>query len=489
MKLRKDIVAAMFILVSSIQTAGAQIVLSDLNFWKFEHTENEELRGGPAVQLNTRPLVEKIAEKDNEPLFHLRKIGFEYTSSSNIPSNQQREGIWITKGDNYHFYSEMGLVDEDYTIWIEPKMIASENLSLDEHPEGAFHPRSGDHILRYPEESEAYAKGFLHSGYGLFPFANWYLFLGKDNQKFGTGKHDSLHFSNSAEPFPMVRLGMISPYSGSWGNLSFLAYYGQMEADREVPNAKFSGMRFDWNSDQYFEVGVSRSWFAGGKEQNNSFSHTYWDLTNELFKPKSGIESRSDFRNQQIVLDFRIKIPVLKTVLYGEWGREDHQFALKDSIIYWDSTHGYILGLKNIDLFFPGFFWLFEKANNVQPSRYGASAPWYNHSEYKSGWTYKKQTLGHHMGADSQDLFFALGFEGPQFSIMFYQDAEEHGIRTIELNRRELKMETGFKGFWNFMPDFYWDFEFQMQKYKNFGEVTDNTIESTMVIMGIRYQI
>ncbi|MBT4286813.1 MAG: hypothetical protein HOD92_05695, partial [Deltaproteobacteria bacterium] len=144
---------------------------------------------------------------------------------------------------------------------------------------------------------------------------------------------------------------------------------------------------------------------------------------------------------------------------------------------------------KNIDLFLPGFFWLFEKANNVQPSRYGASAPWYNHSEYKSGWTYKKQTLGHHMGADSQDLFFALGFEGPQFSIMFYQDAEEHGIRTIELNRRELKMETGFKGFWNFMPDFYWDFEFQMQKYKNFGEVTDNTIESTMVIMGIRYQI
>lgn len=166
----------------------------------------------------------------------------------------------------------------------------------------------------------------------------------------------------------MIRLGTKVPWETFLGDFSFISYLGEMEEDRYIPKAKLSGWRFNWSTEKRFEFGISRAWFVSGEGQRNDFSHVVSDLYGEFFKSR-GDEEESDFRNQQIVMDFRVKFPEIKLVFYGEWGREDHQYAV-DIFKYWDSTQGYIGGIKQIDLFSPGLFWIIEYADNSQPDRY-----------------------------------------------------------------------------------------------------------------------
>ena len=456
--------------------------LTPLEFWFYERLENEELRGGTVLQLNTKPFDFSVLSghpANSQSGFVLESMGGEYTFATQAPKIQQREGIWTGKGQNLVFRSRMGWVSEHASLWVEPVVAWHENRSLDDHPEGRPQPVTRG-SYRYPKPDGSYTMLSANSAFALIPFSNWYLFLGTDNLRFGGGKHDSLHLSNSAEPFPMIRIGTKTPWQTRLGAFSFISYIGEMEADRHIPRAKLSGWRLNWNSEKRVEFGISRAWFVGGEGQKNDFSHVVGDLYLEFFKPRSGSERLSDFRNQQIVMDFRVKIPEMQLVLYGEWGREDHQHGFDDTIEYWDSTQGYIAGVKGIDIFARGYFWILEYANNSQPSRYPSNAPWYNHHEYKSGWTYKGINLGHHMGSDSSDTFIGFGREQLPTSWMIYVDQEVHGIRTRGPGNRETRLELGTKGYYSFLSNIRLGYEMVVEATENYGLVRGNNLSSAM---------
>jgi hypothetical protein len=314
-----------------------------------------------------------------------------------------------------------------------------------------------------------------------------YFFLGKDALRLGAGKHDTLHLSNSTEPFPMARLGTIKPFHTFLGYVSFLTYVGEMEAERHIPRAKFAGTRLNWSTQKRLEIGVSRSWFAGGDGQDNSISNVYWDLYSGFFKQRGGVESYSDYRNQQLVLDFRLKIPEINLVMYGEFGREDHEFNWDGVVERWDHTQAHILGLKQSNLF-GDFFWIIERANNVQPAKHDTAATaWYNHHEYRSGWTYKGVCLGHHMGADAIDQFLALGYQSSLFALMLFFDEEIHGVRSRTEEGAEVKQESGLKGFWVISRHLKVEFMGMQQKYQNFGLVPGKNAEALALALKTVY--
>ncbi|MDH5561452.1 MAG: capsule assembly Wzi family protein, partial [Deltaproteobacteria bacterium] len=259
---------------------------------------------------------------------------------------------------------------------------------------------------------------------------------------------------------------------------------------RHVPNAKLGGFRLDYSTSKRLELGLSRSWFAGGEGQDNSVSNVIWDLYSEFFKPKAGAETKTDYRNQQIVFDFRIKIPEIKFIIYGELGREDHQMDWQDTIKNWDRTKAHIAGIKWID-FIDGYFILIEQADTVQPNKYSIpNTAWFNHFEYKNGWTYDDISIGHHLSADSRDMFVSFGYENPIQSWMIYFDQEVHGIRTIESdNNKEKKYEIGIKGFWNYLANQRLSYMIQKQLFDNFGGKPENKIESNTLRIGINYDI
>ncbi len=503
--LKNRIVLISLLVVFIPGAARSATLLSGLDFWYFEHLENQELRGGKSVQLNTKPLpVDPWDGKEEvrESAIMLQQVRLETSYSSQMPVVQQREGVWISRGGNLQFSAEMGFINDFMTLWIEPQVSFHENRTLEDYPEGRTQPISSGGIIRYPEAVDSYSTTSLHTAYLLVPFSNWYFFLGKDNLILGAGKHDTLHLGNSAEAFPMLRLGTISPWDTFLGYFSFLTYIGEMEKDRHIPRARFSGMRLNWSTSRRLEMGVSRSWLAGGDGQNNGVSHVFWDLYSEFFKPTSGNESYGDFRNQQLVLDFRLKIPEIKTVVYGEYGREDHEHGLKGIADRWYHTQAHILGIKQIDLLFPGFFWMIERAETVERYPFPDFVPWlktpddpspaptawYNHHEYRNGWTYQGVCLGHHLGADSVDEYFALGWEYGSNSMMFYLDRETHGVLTYTEEEREEKTEIGIKGFWMIGGNWRLDYMIQHQEFENFGMVVDNSLRSDLIAIGFGYR-
>ncbi|MGK5090823.1 capsule assembly Wzi family protein [Deltaproteobacteria bacterium TL4] len=468
----------------------AEVLLSSLDFWYFEHLENQELRGGKSRQLSTRPIVLnpwKDQANASSMEFQWDSYEFEYSYSSLMPVIQNREGNWISQGSNLLVTTGFTGLMPHASIWLEPKLSFHENQSLEDYPEGRVKTGTPGNI-RYPKKEETFTEVEVHTGYLIFNLSNWYLFLGKDNLRFGTGKHDTLHLSNSAKPFPMIRIGTLEPWDTRLGAFSFLSYLGQMEEDRYIPNAKFSGWRFDWSSNR-IEFGASRSWFVGGDGKNENFSHMVGDLYVELFKNRSGAERDTDNRNQQLVIDLRVKIPEIKLVLYGEFGREDHEHNLKDLRSKWDHSQGHIIGVKQLDLI-DDFFWIIESADNTQPSRFidRPGGDWYTHYEYKSGWTYEGIGLGHHMGANSKDLFVAMGFEHPKRSWMIYGDHERHNLRNTSPDVQEEILEFGIQGTFKTSLHTYTQVQVQHQNFQNFGAIMGKELSSSAFSVKTSYQ-
>ncbi|MBF0353585.1 MAG: hypothetical protein HQM11_21340, partial [SAR324 cluster bacterium] len=187
-------------------SAYSAIEFTDLDFWQREHLENQELRISSysrslSYQLDIQPWASDPWEnKSDTPWVEgvLRQVETEYSASSQMPVVQNREGIWITKGSNLTASAKMGLVSRYLSLWLEPHYAWHENQSLTNHPEGASQPSTSG-SFRYPREIESYTDVTLHTGYLVLNLSNWYLLAGKDALRFGSGKHDNLHLSNSAE--------------------------------------------------------------------------------------------------------------------------------------------------------------------------------------------------------------------------------------------------------------------------------------------------
>lgn len=96
------------------------------DFWEYERIENDELRGGRAHQLNTRPLViDDLLESGSRFVFD--RVSLEYANSDNMPQIEHRQGKWIGGGDNLLVGMDMGFLHEDFTLWIKPEVSWHEN--------------------------------------------------------------------------------------------------------------------------------------------------------------------------------------------------------------------------------------------------------------------------------------------------------------------------------------------------------------------------
>ncbi|MDH5561778.1 MAG: capsule assembly Wzi family protein, partial [Deltaproteobacteria bacterium] len=220
-------IKAYFILFILIVTfyghVHAAYYYSDLDFWRYEHLENKELRGGKSVQLNTKPLLVNTSDDKrfiDEGSFYFGNIRTEFHYSSFMPLIEQQEGIWTTRGNNYQIQAELSILTDDFTLWMRPSVSYHQNSSLEAYPEGRYMPISYNHKNRYPSKEGSFQYLSFQASYILLPFNNWYFFMGKDSLRFGSGKHDSLHLSNSSKPFPMFRFGTLSPGKILSGDLS-----------------------------------------------------------------------------------------------------------------------------------------------------------------------------------------------------------------------------------------------------------------------------
>ncbi len=249
----------------------------------------------------------------------------------------------------------------------------------------------------YADSDEIDGDVELIEGYGKGMVGPIEIELGKDSLWWGPGHHGSIVMSNNAQPFTMVKITNpqplplpwifrgLGPFKGQW----FLA---ELEEDRDVPEARLSGIRINIRPHPQLELGASRVVMFAGQGVPRVDCLDYF----ETFFASSEQEENNQLAgfDASFLQPLGNDMPLRSVKLYADGAGEDETNMFP-------SKWGYLLGLQLNDLFRTGRTDLrFEYAETHEVS--------YRHSLYGSGYTYEDRVIGHHVGTDARDLFVQL---------------------------------------------------------------------------------
>jgi hypothetical protein len=230
----------------------------------------------------------------------------------------------------------------------------------------------------------------LTTSYGKFKLPWFELLLGRENLSWGPGRHGALLISDNPLPMDMIKLS-------AWYNwIKFHAFTGILGGD--ISKKYLSGHRLEFNLWDRVSLGIAETMVYAGRF-DITFSNPLQIYTVTGMLPKSvGGESVVSPDNGLDSAD--IDILLMKNLeIYGELMIDDFQpeFGLR-SPFHWGSKWGILLGFYYIDPFS-----LPDTDVRVEYAFVNQYA--YTHDPMDTTYTHFYHVIGHHIGADADDLF------------------------------------------------------------------------------------
>lgn len=294
------------------------------------------------------------------------------------------------------------------------------------------------------------SKILLKQAFFNINYATLGLKLGRFSIWYGPGYHGSLLLSDNSQPFETIELKNRRPfyfpgifeYIGQWNMQFFLS---RLEKDRHFPRALITGTRVEVYSLPYLGLGINHTAMFGGEGNGGySFNRFY----NALFATGAGTDS--DRINHLASFDLQFILPHalhqyfpisngLK--LYAEIGAEDN-------LPGFEFIHrGYLFGA-----YLPGIFQLEDTDLRIEFAQ--TDPVWYEHGILKSGYKYKENIIGHHMGTDARDYFLELSkriLENLRLKIAFdYEERLRANPATEKRNELNIKLNHDINKNWCF---------------------------------------
>jgi len=369
---------------------------------------------------------------------------------------------------------------------LAPELSASANEPFDTIGIGPGAPRYanpyyGDGIdLPQRFGSEPFSAWSLGQSYLRADVANVGLGLSTENLWFGPGVRNNLLMSNAAPGFPHVFVGTSRPADVWIGDAEAFVFWGRLSrseefADRSRPLV--SGLVVDLapRFAPTLTLGLARVFV-----QKYELSARTLLAGLQPFE-KNALPGDNPDDNQLASVFARWVFPASGFEVYGEWGREDHEWDLNDFLREPDHTQAYLLGLQKVWRTGPRWVRLQAELVHLQEQRPLANERgvpvWYTHGA-NLGYTHEGQLLGAWVGpgADAQtiavDVFHGGGRIGGFVERVRRNDAYywavvepvargQHdveltgGARGLLLSRRvELTWEAAAAYRWN--RDFRW---------------------------------
>lgn len=239
---------------------------------------------------------------------------------------------------------------------------------------------------------------FFRKAYLRFELGNVAIKIGRDSLWWGPGRHGALLLSNNAFPFDLVQIGTAAPFSlpgflAPLGRFEIEGFLTRLEEHRDFPHPRLLGLRFVYRPREDLMIGFSRVTMFGGEGRPGltlvDFVGRYFSKPNEAGKFEVNEVAGFDLRWRPPLGQI---LPGHVVELYGEYGGEDEA--------RFRPTKPAFLG---------GVEWVHERkrliieyANNHVG---GFADVWYTHTLYTSGYTYRGDIIGHHMGSDAKDLY------------------------------------------------------------------------------------
>lgn len=236
---------------------------------------------------------------------------------------------------------------------------------------------------------------------------NWTLAASTLDRWWGPAWDSSLVLSSNARPFPALTLDrrFTKSFSSKWlswvGPWDLSVIWGQLEAERAIPNTRFLGIRFNFRPVRTLEIGITRTaqWCGDGRPCDAS---TLWNILVGQDNPgDGGVTFENDPSNQTAALDFRWSFGArgLPLALYGQFMGEDEAGSLPSRYLGQIGIEGsgYMLDRWS-------YRWYLEAAA-TNCEFWKSEDNWncgYNHSVYETGYRYFGRVIGHTADNDSR---------------------------------------------------------------------------------------
>ncbi|NND68812.1 MAG: capsule assembly Wzi family protein, partial [Halioglobus sp.] len=265
---------------------------------------------------------------------------------------------------------------------------------------------------------------------------NWMFSAGNMDRWWGPGWNGGLIMSSNARPVPVLAMRrnysdpFKTPLLGWMGPWTMSVLYGQLEGNREIPNARLFGVRLNFRPLSSLEIGLSRTAQWCGSSRPCGLG-TFGELLLGIDNRGENTNIDEEPGNQLGGIDWRWTLPFFNgsTAFYGEAIGEDEASNLPSRYIgqLGVETAGYI---DRWDASWRVHVEIADTAAEFysDPTRFDYA---YEHFIYSDGYRYHGRATGHTMDADGRML--AIG--------SYLRDRKgnewQFRVRHFELNRRE----------------------------------------------------
>ena len=230
----------------------------------------------------------------------------------------------------------------------------------------------------------------LTTSYGKFKLPWFELLLGRENLSWGPGRHGALLISDNPLPMDMMKL------SAWYKWIKFHAFTGILGSD--ISKKYISGHRLEFNLWDKVSLGIAETMVTASRF-DITFLNPLQIYTVTGMLPKS-VEGKSIVSPDNALDSADIDILLKKNLeFYGELMIDDFQpeFGLR-SPFHWGSKWGILFGLYYIDPFsLPDTD---VRLEYVFVNQYA-----YTHDPMDTTYTHYYSVIGHHIGADADNLF------------------------------------------------------------------------------------
>jgi hypothetical protein len=246
----------------------------------------------------------------------------------------------------------------------------------------------------------------LDGSYAGVALGNWFVAASATERWWSPGWESSLALSNNARPIPAISVQRreARPTSIRWlrwlGPWTTQVMIGQLESERDVPDARFFGWRFGFRPTPKLEIGLTRTAQWCGEGRPCDFG-TFADLLLGKDNRGQNVSSEEEPGNQLAGWDLRYSFNALSRpwAFYTQWIGEDEQNGLP-------SAHLATLGLetwRSLESLGGSYRAHFEYSETTcsaitdSDPNFGCA---YNHGIYRDGYRYRGRAIGHTIDGD-----------------------------------------------------------------------------------------
>jgi hypothetical protein len=230
----------------------------------------------------------------------------------------------------------------------------------------------------------------LNVSYAKFKLPWFELLLGKENLSWGPGRHGALLISDNPLPMNMVKL------SAWYKQIKFHAFTSILGSD--IGKKYMSGHRLEFNLWDKVSLGITESIVYANRFETIYTNPFQIYAVTEI--PSKVVDGESSESPDNVLVSGDLNIFLLKDLeFYGELLMDDFQpnYGLR-SPFNWGSKWGILLGFYYVDPFsIPDTDLRLEYTFVNQYT--------YTHEPMDTTYTHYGAVIGHHIGADADDLF------------------------------------------------------------------------------------